>query len=47
MVGAATAMERVVEAQRAHDRALTTAATASREAATAKAYWQKLEATPM
>ena len=43
----ATTMERVVDAQRAYDRALATAATASGETATAKEHWQKLDQKQM
>ena len=43
----ATAMERVVNAQRAYDRATATAATASSESTTAKEHWQKLDQKQM
>ena len=39
----ATAMERVVDAQRAYDRAAATAATATRETAAAKDHWEKVD----
>ena len=39
----ATAMQRVVDAQRAHDRATADAATASGETTTAKEHWRKLD----
>jgi hypothetical protein len=39
----ATAMQRVVDAQRAYDRATATAATASRETTIAKERWQELD----
>ncbi len=39
----ATAMQRVVDAQRAYDSALATAASASRETTTAKERWQELD----
>jgi hypothetical protein len=43
----ATAMERVVNAQRAYDRATATAATTSGESTTVKEHWQKLDQKQM